>query len=376
MAFNIGAFFGGMAKGGSQILDENRAQAKRDKETNEAQQWQIATETRANAEYRKRKRLEKKDLAEERVATLVGLNFTMEQATNAVAGGEGLYEQYKSVGTKAFENGENASELLELNNNDPALVNTTLEGVSQSSTIEQGLGAYKWNNESVAALFGTPPPAAKSVDLQLAQNASDQLKIIQGPVTTKSQEKLKTLQEAETFLIKKLAAVAEAERDNTTTTKPVTVTQRATLERLITTSHAGQTKFYGLGYDAETQMEIAFSGNEGSGYSALLNSTYKMENTLGIVGDDWIDTRLKEERASIERGLNRHGQKIYNASKDDSSIVKTFDNFTEYEAAITSGSINKPGAVSIVKGVPYIYTGVPNVNFNEAPIYKIIFGND
>tara|TARA_R110001606_G_scaffold388635_1_gene554150 strand:- start:355 stop:1482 length:1128 start_codon:yes stop_codon:yes gene_type:complete len=374
--FNIGAFIGGMARGGSQILDENRAQAKRDKETKEQQGWIIATEARADARDRKRRRNDKKDLADERIATLVGLNFTTEQATSAVAGGEGLYEQYKSVGTKAFENGQNASELLALNNNSTQLVNTTLEGANQSSTKEQGLGAYKWNNESVAALFGTPPPAAKSVDLQLAQNAKDQLVIIQGVDTAKSQEKLKALQDAETFLIKKLAAVAEAERDNTTTKKPVTVTQRATLERLITTSHAGQTKQYGLGYDSETQLEIAFAGNEGSGYSALLNSTYKMENTLGVVGDDWINTRLKEERASIERGLNRHGQTVYNASKDDSSIVKTFADFTEYEAAIKSGNIKKLGAVSIVKGVPYVYTGVPNVDFSQAPIYKITFGSN
>jgi len=374
--FNIGAFIGGMARGGSQILDENRAQAKRDKETKEQQGWIIATEARADARDRKRRRNDKKDLAAERVATLVGLSFTTEQATSAVAGGEGLYEQYKSVGTKAFENGQNASELLALNNNSTQLVNTTLEGISQSSTINQGLGAYKWNNESVAALFGTPPPAAKSVDLQLAQNAKDQLRIIQGVDTAKSQEKLKALQEAETFLIKKLAAVAEAERDNATTTKPITVTQVNTLEKIITTSHAGQTKQYGLGYNAETQLEIAFAGNEGSGYSALLNSTYKMENSIGVIGDDWINTRLEQERASIERGLNRHGQTIYNANKDDSSIVKTFADFTEYEAAIKSGSINKPGAVSIVKGVPYIYTGVPNVDFSQAPIYKITFGSN
>jgi len=374
--FNIGAFIGGMARGGSQILDENRAQAKRDKETKEQQGWIIATEARADARDRKRRRNDKKDLAAERVATLVGLSFTTEQATSAVAGGEGLYEQYKSVGTKAFENGQNASELLALNNNSTQLVNNTLEGISQSSTINQGVAKYKFNTESVATLFGTPPPAAKSVDLQLAQNASDQLKIIQAPVTAKSQENLKALQEAETFLIKKLAAVAEAERDNATTTKPITVTQVNTLEKIITTSHAGQTKQYGLGYNAETQLEIAFAGNEGSGYSALLNSTYKMENSIGLIGDDWINTRLEQERASIERGLNRHGQTIYNANKDDSSIVKTFADFTEYEAAIKSGSINKPGAVSIVKGVPYIYTGVPNVDFSQAPIYKITFGSN
>jgi hypothetical protein len=59
MGFNLGAFLGGAASGGSQILDERRAQADRDKVTKEERQWQIATEERAAARTRKANRASK-----------------------------------------------------------------------------------------------------------------------------------------------------------------------------------------------------------------------------------------------------------------------------------------------------------------------------
>jgi hypothetical protein len=63
MGFNLGAFLGGAASGGSQILDERRAQADRDKVTKEERQWQIATEERAAARTRKANRASKEKQA-------------------------------------------------------------------------------------------------------------------------------------------------------------------------------------------------------------------------------------------------------------------------------------------------------------------------
>jgi len=63
MGFNLGAFLGGAASGGSQVLDERRAQADRDKVTKEERQWQIATEARAAARTRKANRASKEKSA-------------------------------------------------------------------------------------------------------------------------------------------------------------------------------------------------------------------------------------------------------------------------------------------------------------------------
>ena len=46
MAINITSFLGGMARGGSRVLQENREQARKDNTTAEQRQWQIATEAR------------------------------------------------------------------------------------------------------------------------------------------------------------------------------------------------------------------------------------------------------------------------------------------------------------------------------------------
>ena len=374
MAFNLMSFLGGAAGAGSKALEQKRAREEAEKLTKEQRQWQIATEGRADARTRKAKRDAKREKASEMLSTLTSLGYTVAQAEAAVAGGAGSFEIYQSVGTKAFESGEDVSELLELNNNSTTAVSSTLDGSTALSAKAQGLGAYKWNKASVATLFGTPPKAAKSVDLQLAQNAADQLKILQGQVTETSSQRMDALKEAETFLISKLSSVAEATREDKSAESPVTVTNHATLETIITKTHAAQTKQYGLGYNAETNLEIAFEGNEGSGYSALLNSVHTMENSIGKIGDDWVSTRLAEERLSVERGLNRHGRNMFESSGTDSTKVKQFATFTEYQKAITSGLITNQGEVSSIAGQPYIYTGVPSVTINGAPpIWKVMY---
>ena len=374
MAFNLMSFLGGAAGAGSKALEQKRAREEAEKLTKEQRQWQIATEGRADARARKATRDAKREKASEMLSTLTSLGYTVAQAETAVAGGAGSFEIYQSVGTKAFEAGEDVSELLELNNNSTTAVSSTLDGSTALPAKAQGLGAYKWNKESVATLFGTPPKAAKSVDLQLAQNAADQLKILQGQVTETSSQKMDALKEAETFLISKLASVAEATREDKSAGSPVTVTNHATLEKFITTAHAAQTKQYGLGYDAETNLEIAFEGNEGSGFSALLNSVHTMENSIGKIGDDWVSTRLAEERLSVERGLNRHGRSVFQSSGTDPTKVKQFDTFTQYQNAITAGVITNQGEVSSIAGQPFIFTGAPSLTINGAPpIWKVMY---
>tara|TARA_R110000787_G_scaffold286012_1_gene403080 strand:+ start:942 stop:2093 length:1152 start_codon:yes stop_codon:yes gene_type:complete len=56
MAFSIGAFLGGFAGGGSQLLDEKRASDEKKKVTAEQRQWQIATEARADSRAKKARR--------------------------------------------------------------------------------------------------------------------------------------------------------------------------------------------------------------------------------------------------------------------------------------------------------------------------------
>ena len=116
MAFNIGAFFGGMAKGGSQILDENRAQARRDKETNEAQQWEIAREGRQNAEYRKRLRDTDRKNVDQFTSQLASFNFTPENITAIAAGGAENVKTWVDIALQHKKSGKEFDINLLVNN--------------------------------------------------------------------------------------------------------------------------------------------------------------------------------------------------------------------------------------------------------------------
>ena len=87
MAFNITSFLGGMAKGGSRVLEERRDQSRRDKETAEQRQWTIATEARQDARTRKADRLSKKQELEDLV-TEASLYFDSEDIPTISSNGK------------------------------------------------------------------------------------------------------------------------------------------------------------------------------------------------------------------------------------------------------------------------------------------------
>ncbi len=147
--------------------------------------------------------------------------------------------------------------------------------------------------------------------------------------------------------------MAAAKREDNPDTK-VTVTQHNTLETLISKNHALTTKNVGLGIDAETKLEIAFEGNEGKGYSALMESVVKMTNSIGTHGDDWVNIRLKQERSSVESGLRTHAYKVQREKPND---IKRYETGEQLEAAIKAGQLNRGDPV-FVSNKFFVYTGV------------------
>ena len=109
MAFNITSFLGGMAKGGSKVLEERRDQSRRDKETAEQRQWTIATEARQDARTRKADRLSKKQELEDLV-TEASLYFDSEDIPTISGNGKvGLLaaiERAKELSTYGIRGGD------------------------------------------------------------------------------------------------------------------------------------------------------------------------------------------------------------------------------------------------------------------------------
>ena len=155
MAFNIGAFFGGMAKGGSQILDENRAQAKRDKETNEAQQWEIAREGRQNAEYRKRIRDTDRKTTDKFTAQLASFNFTPENITAIAAGGAENVKEWVDIALQYKKSGKEFDINLLVNNKVTTDVGTITEATND---VQDANKVTPTSNQLFASIYEEVAP--------------------------------------------------------------------------------------------------------------------------------------------------------------------------------------------------------------------------
>ena len=378
MAFNFMSFLGGAAGAGSEAIDTKNAADAAALVTKEQRQWQIATEGRQAAAARKLQRDNKRNDTADMLGTLTSLGLNDKQASKVLSKGKGSFEIHKTLGLKALEMGIPFSDLLALNNGVIKDTDSTLNSVNDTPIKAASSNASYWNNENVAALYGKVPKAAVSLDLQLAKNARDQLEIIQsssgaGPLAKETAASLMQLQEAEKFLLEKHNAFKSNQKG---TDKSVTITSRKTLTDLLTKNYATASKDAGFGWNAEQQMEVAWTGNMGGGFSSKLSAIHGMEQTIGLSSDKWVNDTLAVERAGIQRGLDRHAQSVMQSQgKPDAVAIQDFAGMEEYGAAVNSGAISNPGTVSTVAGVPYIFTGVPNSRYDEdAQIYKPVYG--
>lgn len=363
MAFSLGGFGAGFASKLTDNLDEERR--RQEKLQDEARS--IATRQRL---AKQAKREEAKLLAEEQAKFLATLGWKPNEIAHAMKGGASSVKLYETIGTTAFQNGVDPNSLLSISES-PEQANSVLGEAGDSTSVTNTLNNYSWNRDAVKALYGEPDSNEVSLDMQLASNAKKQSKLLFGPQTPETQSQLTLLQEKEKFLLKQHAKLAAAKREDNPDTK-VTVTQHNTLETIISKNHALTTKAVGLGIDPETQVEIAFEGNKGKGYSALMESVVKMENSIGTHGDDWVNIRLKQERSSVEAGLRTHA---YEVQRKNPNNIKRYETGEQLEAAIKAGQLNRGDPV-FVSNKFFVYTGVgqlvPAFGQKVVPLFQVL----
>ena len=137
MAINIGAFLGGMAGAGSQILDERRAQTQKDLDTKEAQQWEIAREGRLNAEYRKRLRETNINETDKFTSQLASFNFNPANITAIAAGGAENVKTWVDIALQHKKSGKDFDINLLVNNKVATDVGTIAEATNDVADANQ-----------------------------------------------------------------------------------------------------------------------------------------------------------------------------------------------------------------------------------------------
>ena len=172
MGFNLGAFLGGAARGGSQVLDERRAQADRDKVTKEERQWQIATEARADSRSRKAARRKEKENIEEQGAYLASLGWNPDSVESILKGGSASVKQWGEIGVQHRSGAKDFDMNLLIKNQSP----------TDSTTISSAVGDVKpakpttINQSEAWKLFGQEPdPVFQDLNKEFAYYSSKAL---------------------------------------------------------------------------------------------------------------------------------------------------------------------------------------------------------
>tara|TARA_R100000541_G_scaffold637_1_gene4060 strand:+ start:2526 stop:3713 length:1188 start_codon:yes stop_codon:yes gene_type:complete len=161
MAINIGAFLGGMAGAGSQILDERRAQKQKDLDTKEAQQWEIAREGRQNAEYRKRLRETNIKETDQFTSQLASFNFTPANITAIAAGGAENVKTWVDIALQHKKSGKDFDINLLVNNKVATDVGTIAEATNDVADANQ---ITPTSNQLFASIYEEVAPEFKDLN--------------------------------------------------------------------------------------------------------------------------------------------------------------------------------------------------------------------
>ena len=165
MAINIGAFLGGMAGAGSQILDERRAQTQKNLDTKEAQQWEIAREGRQNAEYRKRLRETNRQETDKFTSQLASFNYTPESITAIAAGGAANVKLWTDIALQHKKTGKPWDINLLVANK----VTTDVDVIAEATNdVADPSDATPSSNELYASLYADADPVFEDLNKSFA----------------------------------------------------------------------------------------------------------------------------------------------------------------------------------------------------------------
>ena len=387
MAFNFMQFAGGFADVIVDKVKAEEAQARDDESWDRRfQKQQDAIDNRTRGD----KRRAKEEAAESMLSELVALGYTVPEAQQAVTGGEGTFNIYRTLGLEGIKKGVTGSSLLNAHDNNIDDSQGTLEGTNSPQIMPTTLAPFSFNPKSVAALYTPLDETDISTDMQLSNNTQQQLKLLNNSNDPDYANKMKALQENETFLLGQVAKLAAAKREDSDTDQPVNVTEHNTLNNIIGKNHLEAMRRAGFRVDSETQFMEAFQGKEGRGFSAQLESVDLMQSTLSNLGDFAVD-RLAAEKKVILKGLEKHAKDEFNKSirrivdkdgieaPEQPTPLKQFNSVDDHKNAVNNGLL-KIGEVVIVpnpSGVGVmlsIFTGVNNIDLEETPpIYNILY---
>ena len=345
MAFNFGAFVGGLSR---QIVS--------DIEADEAYEQQLSffkekQDILSGQEIEKQRKLDDLKL-QNNIKALRFAGYDDQRAAQIAMSGDYAIERSLGLAEKISEGGGDVNEFYKLSNNSPENmddlekeITDTIDAPKKISTGTMGVSGF--DPEMVAGLFAKPDKIESSYSARLAVISQ---KLAQNPDRSDAD----ALKSEQTQLYADLRKMKEAERE-----EKGTVTPSFDLGSITSNTNEirrGQLNRYGFEVDFEGKVKNITEGNM---YKADL-AELEVANQLNIrnkgIEDPNMQLAAQGVRESAVRNLNEYGLNIFYNQKDRLQDAPTNEAF----ATSMSRGEYRQGQVVTVGNKIILYTGVPD----------------
>ena len=312
MGFNLGAFLGGAARGGSQVLDERRAEAERARVTKEERQWQLATENRANARAKKAKRAADAKALEEQIGTMVALGMPADTARAVAKNGKGAMNV--AIGDLKYgrENGVNAASYYTMGQKG------LLQGDASKAIKGAEPAGLSIDSEGIRNMYGAVDEDYSSHNEQIRAITNKQLKLA---VDSNEYKQLETQRQA---LYTDIGAIAKAkdtsgEDDGRKFTEG---TVRATIGGELNK----QLQYRGMSYNLETQVIVGLEGDVVGANIAALNAAATVRQATKSVDDQFMRDSIDALQTNAIKEIKQYG---YDTIRTEPTTIKQFSSVSQ-----------------------------------------------
>lgn len=351
MGFNLGAFLGGAARGGSQVLDERRAEAERARVTKEERQWQLATENRANARAKKAKRAADAKALEEQIGTMVALGMPADTARAVAKNGKGAMNVAIDDLKYGRENGVNAASYYTMGQKG------LLQGDASTNIKSAEPAGLSIDSEGIRNMYGAVDEDYSSHNEQIRAITNKQLKLA---ADSNEYKQLETQRQA---LYTDIGAIAKA-KDTSGEDESRKFTE-GTVRSTVTGEVNRQLQLQGMSYDLEKQIIIGLEGKRVEANIANLKAATNLRSSTKSLNDPLMNDTISALEVDSKKNLRMKAAELLKQTPElRTQAPVTAEAFMQpdYEAGLAAGQLVKipteGGGSKLV-----MYLGVPGMEY-------------
>ena len=369
MGFSLSSFLGGAAGAGSRGIEKRKDTLQREKETAEARQWQIATESRADSRAKKAARATATREAEEQIGTLIALGLPATEARAVAKNGKGAIKV--AIGDLQYgrENGVNAAQYYTMGSkglldSDPstAIKTATPAGLSVDS-------------EGIRNMYGPVDEEYTSHNEQIRAITNKQIKL------TPDSDAFKKLQTQREALYTDLAAIAGAK--DTSDGEDARLFTTSSVVTNVASARAASLANYDVSMNIETSVRTNIDGKGVQINIADLDAANFLDGTAGKVGDSFMNNSIVTLRTQAQSKLQSIA--FAKISADPDNVNETVKEFSQPPSEVDKRNLAEGQIIKIPatdeNGQPkpgvfkrFMWTGIPNPNLDGQPYVYLFEG--